>query len=151
MQMAIICASAPAMKGFSSGIAQTVSGRYGSRTKNTDRSNSFPLASSKNSPGIGSGTRDLLHREGHVRRPENVYSQEHLRCEEHLYSEEHSYHDKWTESDMEPWNSGKTSHEMLTVPGKRARVQDGGILITETFSVDQRSDPYAKERRILGI
>jgi hypothetical protein len=128
MQMAIICASAPAMKGFFSGLAQTVSVRYGSRTRHTERINSYPLTS-KNSPGTGtgSGTGDLLQRE------------------EHLYNE------KWDDADLEPWNSGKTSHEMLTVPGRKARVQDGGMLITETFGVEKGSDPYAKERRILGI
>jgi hypothetical protein len=181
MEMAIICASAPAMKGFFSGLSQTVSNRYGSRTRNTDRSNSFPLSSKISPLRTGSGSADLIQRDGQfITLHETLRGDEYLQTNEQWnneaqkhnqepkynetpgYGEDPYYKGKWADSDVHshsdaPWNEmneGKTSQEILTIPGRRARVQDGGILITETFSVDRgsgHSDPYAKERRILGI
>jgi hypothetical protein len=168
MEIAIICASAPAMKGFFSGLSKTVSNRYGSHTRNTDRSNSFPLTSKLSPPRTGSGTADLIQRDGQfITLHETLRGDEYLHAqdpwtqpkytEEPKYNEEPYYRGKWADSDLhsqtEPWNEGKTSQEILTTPGRRARVQDGGILITETFSVERAGerDPYAKERRVLGI
>jgi hypothetical protein len=181
MQMAIICASAPAMRGFFSSLSNTVSNRYGSHTRNTDHSNSFPLTSKLSPPRTESGTADLIQRDGQfITLQETLRGDEYLQTQEQWineaqkynqapmynetprYNEESYYGGKWVDSDFHshsdsPWNGmneRKTSQEILTSPGRKARVQDGGILITETFSVERgggHPDPYAKERRVLGI
>lgn len=174
--MALICASAPAIKGFFAGISKTVTNRYGPRTHNTDRFTSYPLASKNSTPRSGDGTADLIERDGQF-----ITLHETLRGDEYShrktqswdwrsaetkgpgvhakYIEEPFYRGNWADSDLRStsdatWNGiheSKSSDEILTSPGRRAMVQDGGILITETFSVERVTDPYAKERRLLGL
>jgi hypothetical protein len=116
MQLAIICASAPAMKGFFAAVRDKVTTRYGYGSRSSTRK-----AGAVGSSGNTTGSRDNFTK----------------------LSDDH-----WADKSG-PWHDN-TSHELLETPGKKVRVQDGSILVTETFSVN-REDPYAKERRILGI
>jgi hypothetical protein len=133
MQLAIICASAPAMKGFLTGLAQLATNRYGSRSGGSSnyRSDGY-LQESRcsilipNSSSCNAG-KDASHT---------------------LTSVELS--DKW-DNGAATWYPNKSSHGMEPIQGKGSRVHDGGILITETFSINHGVDPYYKERRILGI
>lgn len=170
--MALICACAPAMKGFFSGLSNSAKNRYPSKNRSTDRSNHLPLGSNNTTPQA-----TLIQRDGQL-----ITLHETLRGDEYLdkhessfwnrrpgeqmggevgmkYIEEPYYRGTWGDSDLRSqsdatWTAiteAKSSDEILSSPGRRARVQDGGILITETFSVERGSDPYAQERRVLGL
>lgn len=174
--MALICASAPAMKGFFSGLSKTVTHRYGTKTRVTDRSKSYPLASNNTLPRTRDGEANLIQRDGQfITLHETLRGDEYLQHDPNFwnwrsgemkgadtevkYVEEPYYRGNWADSDLRSqsdvtWTAiteAKSSDEILTSPGRRARVQDGGILITETFSVERGSDPFSKERRVLGI
>jgi hypothetical protein len=130
MQVAIICASAPAMKGFFTGLARSATDRYGSRSggSKTYRSDQYL-------PDGGSSVLIPTSNAG-------KHASHNLT--------EFELSDRWDDEEG-GWYPVETSHDMRTVPGKKARVQDGGILITETFSINERINPYYKERRVLGI
>ncbi|QDS68591.1 hypothetical protein FKW77_000730 [Venturia effusa] len=177
IQLALICACAPAMKGFFTGISRTVTGRYSTKLRNTDRSNSCPFTSDEALPRTGDGGETLIQRDGQIiplremlRR--DGYLQTHdvkfwdrrpgerkIPNAEAKYAEEPYYRGNWANTDLRShsdatWaaiTEANRSDDILTNPGRRAKVQDGGILITETFSVERGSDPYAKERKALGL
>ncbi|TID22645.1 hypothetical protein E2P81_ATG01771 [Venturia nashicola] len=156
INMALICASAPAMKGFFSGLSKTVTNRYATKSRNTDGSHSYPL--SNNTPRAEDGEANLIQRDGqfitlHETLPGDDYSWEwrpgetkavaEVKCVEDPY-----YRGNWADSELRSqsdgvWTAiteGKKSHEILNSPGRRARLQDGGILITETFSVERGNE-----------
>lgn len=55
----------------------------------------------------------------------------------------------WDDGDH--WAPRNTTHEMTNVSGQNRNPKDGGIWVTETISIDRGSDPYRKERKVLGI
>lgn len=173
--MALICASAPAMRGFFSGISKTVTNRYGTKTRITDHSNSYALASKNTIPRARDGEANLIQRDGQFIPLDEALRDEYPRTHdsnswdwrqgeaksdiEARYIEDPYYRGNWADSELRSqsdaaWTANreaKSSDELLNSPGKKARVQDGEILITETFSVERGGDPYAQERKALGL
>ncbi|KAE9966860.1 hypothetical protein BLS_007249 [Venturia inaequalis] len=175
IQMALICASAPAMRGFFSGISKTVTNRYGTKTRITDHSNSYALASKNTIARARDGEANLIQRDGQFIPLDETLRDEYPRTHdsnswdwrqgeaksdlEARYIEDPYYRGNWADSELRSqsdaaWTANreaKSSDELLNSPGRKARVQDGEILITETFSVERGGDPYAKERKALGL
>lgn len=125
LQLAIVCACAPAMKGFLSAVHERVVTAYGtrkysSRSRITGRSN--PTGMSSDAEKIYAGTPMW----------------------------EHQVTSSGTESSRN--DTRKTSEDdFLRVDGKKKSLV-GGIMVTETFSVDSnRHSWYMEERRRLGI
>jgi hypothetical protein len=133
MQMAIICASAPAMKGFFTGLAKTVTNRYGSRTTGSNDSNLINKPPNSGNKGVipKAFSYSTAKRASHTSNLINV--------------------DDLGYDDAEHWSPNKTSYEMTGQAEEKRMVKSRGILVTETFSVDRGVDSYRKERKVLGI
>jgi hypothetical protein len=133
MQLAIICASGPAMKGFFTGLASSVTTRYGSRSggSNNLRSDLYPPDSGSSFLIRKSSSYNAGIQTSHSPTPVQ-------------------FRDKW-DDEAHTWYPEKSTYEMKPVPEKGQMVQDDSILVTETISIDRGFDPYHKERRILGI
>lgn len=164
--MALICASAPAMKGFFSGLTKTVTNRYGTKSRIEDHSNSYPLASKATLPRSGDEEADFTQRDG---QSIALYETPRINDSEFMdwrssdakadveakYIEDACYRGNWADSDSRSqsdatWTAvkeAKVSSEIVKSPGSRTRMQDGGILITETFTVERGRAPFATEKK----
>jgi len=112
MELAIVCASAPAMRGFLSAVADRAtttydSRKYGSRSRVTGATN----ISDFSAPSIDQGTE--------------------------LYDGGVPLSSRWTEKSETYSGRPSDGDELLTVPEKKYTLGKGGIMVTETFSVDR--------------
>jgi hypothetical protein len=114
MELAIICASAPAMRGFLSDVADRVQTAYGPRKYGYGSRSRITGATTNPSDLSYSGNRGTETYDG-------------LQLDSA----------KWTEKSSDSPYSRKLSDELLTVPEKKITLSKGGIMVTETFSVDR--------------
>jgi hypothetical protein len=127
MELAIICASAPAMRGFLSAVADRVTIAYGSRS----------YASRKYaSQSRGTGATNLSN-----------FSNRSGKNETHVYDGGISTFDRgiplatgWSEKAEAEAFTSRGSDEFLTAPEKKYTLQKG-IMVTETFSVKRDNAP----------
>jgi hypothetical protein len=132
MQLAIICASAPAMKGFFTGLASSVTTRYGSRSggSNNHRTDQYPLDSASSVLIQNSSSYSAGKHASHTLAPVEFRS-------------------KW-DDEAHTWYPNKSNYEMSTLPGKRQIVPNDHVLVTETFTIDRSIVPSQKEGRFVG-
>jgi len=118
MELAIICASAPAVKGFLSSIHERVTTTYGSK-KSGSRSRDIEAAKAPDTSGDSAPTDSELG---------ELYDGLHISS-------------RWDE------HTSVTSEEMLTIPEKRLKLE-GGVLITESVNVNGHNDYDEERRRL---
>jgi hypothetical protein len=121
MELAIICASAPAMKGFFSAVHKRVATAYGSRKYGYGyRSRVTSGNKAPGESGVSDGTA-------------GAYDGVQM---DSRWTDQHS--SRWTEK-SDPFTTRASNDELLNVPEKKMTLR-GGILVTETYSVDRYSD-----------